>query len=837
MYLGIDLGTSNSAIVGHVDGRTRLFKTAGGQDALPSAILVERGRTFVGERAYARQAIAPENVATGFKRLMGTDSPIRFAGLAWKPEECSAEVLRTLVAQAEIESGGAAIDGAVVTIPAAFNQMQSEATVRAAHAAGLERVTLLQEPIAAALASIAEAGGKDGLFLVYDLGGGTFDVALVRAVGGAVNIVAHEGVNMLGGRDFDRRIMSNLVRPWLLNEFDLPSEFEREDQFQRLVRVARYAVERAKIDLSTASTATVFAGDDDIRLDDRAGKRIFVDVEVTRAQVEELIADAITESVALCRKTLDDNGFSHDDVDRVVLIGGPSKMPVVRERVSAELGIARQQGTDPMTAVAMGAAIFAESREWHGAETARKVSSRREKVSGASALELVFSERVSTPTARLRIRCTDAEPRGSVEVRDDSGRSTGKAALSAEVSFELRTDTVGTHHFEILITDGEGHLDEGASRRITIQRTEASVSIIPATYTLAVKVQAGQVGRERNELEKLIEQGAALPAAGMTPVRAARELRGGERGAIRVEFFEQKGDLNDPELNLCIGVFELDGIEDLDPDERIRRGDALNIQWKLSDSGLLEFEVEVPELRRTIAGRNLYMPSGGHVDFEGRTGGKIADDAVSAAVRDIDAAAQELGVENGPAIEGLRRRLDRLVDELSTSVDPETNRRVSEEARKIQQEVALIKRRPENQAAVLTQEIRELDTNFQRQRRHAAAIEIDRFDRLLATAERSMRQNDHNDAERAIEEMRSILVSAMRRNPEFLMGFFVSLAEDEHLAVDRRRHTELVAEGARAAEEGNIDALRAVIGQMIDNRASLGRVDPKVADMADLLRA
>src|SRR5215831_12821200 len=236
MYLGIDLGTSNSAIAGNDGRELRVFKTTDGYDVLPSALMIDRrGAMFVGKRAYDQDAFSPENVGKRFKRLMGTNSPITFKGAnrSMSPEEASSEVLKALLAQAQMDAQMGAdafeMEGAIVTIPAAFNQMQSEATMRAAGLSGISNVGLLQEPIAAAMASLAErrradAALADGQFLVYDLGGGTFDAAIVQSVGGTVNIVGHAGVNMLGGTDFDRNLVNTLVRPWLLETFDLPED-------------------------------------------------------------------------------------------------------------------------------------------------------------------------------------------------------------------------------------------------------------------------------------------------------------------------------------------------------------------------------------------------------------------------------------------------------------------------------------------------------------------------------------------------------------------------------------------------------------------------------------
>ena len=330
MYLGIDLGTSNSAIVGNTDGNLRLFKTIDGRDVLPSAIFEDRhGHRFVGAKAYDQGLLAPQNVAMGFKRFMGTNTPIRLegSGIELTPDEASAEILRTLIAQANAEAGEFNLEGTVITVPAAFNQLQTEATIRAARTAGLDRVGLLQEPIAAALASLERSKSKDGQFIVYDLGGGTFDVALVQSIRGAVTILAHEGVNMLGGRDFDKSILNSVIRPWLFDRFDLSDDFQKAKSFQRLIRLAQLKGEQAKIELSTANEATIFVSEDEARTTDESGEDIYVEVRLTRQKLEELVGDRIDETISVCRKLLADNGLSHEDIDRVVLIGGPQRCP------------------------------------------------------------------------------------------------------------------------------------------------------------------------------------------------------------------------------------------------------------------------------------------------------------------------------------------------------------------------------------------------------------------------------------------------------------------------------------------------------------------------------
>jgi molecular chaperone DnaK len=333
MYLGIDLGTSNSAIAGNDGRELRLFKTTDGYDVLASAIMIDgRGAMFVGRRAYDQDAFSPENVGKRFKRLMGTTSPVTFksAERTLTPEEASSEILKALLAQARMSAGEFITEGAIVTIPAAFNQMQCEATMRAAGAAGIERVGLLQEPIAAAMASIADrqrtnSALKDGQFLVYDLGGGTFDAAIVQSIGGTVNIVGHEGVNMLGGTDFDRAVVNAIVRPWLVETFDLPSNFQKEPAYARVLRIAAFCAEKAKIEVSAQKSSTIFADENQLRTHDRAGREIYLDIPLNRAQVDALVIDQIDRSIDVCRKLMAENGYDTSDIDRVVFIGGPTR--------------------------------------------------------------------------------------------------------------------------------------------------------------------------------------------------------------------------------------------------------------------------------------------------------------------------------------------------------------------------------------------------------------------------------------------------------------------------------------------------------------------------------
>lgn len=446
MYLGIDLGTTNSAVAGVVDGKLRLFKTADGADVLPSVIYVDkRGHRLYGKRAYEQAALSPENVARGFKRLMGTSTEIEFkaAGIKTTPEDCSAEILRQLIGQAVVESGVFEIEGTVITIPAAFNQMQSEATLRAAKTAGLERVALLQEPIAAAMAAMASAKNRSGQFLVYDLGGGTFDLALVQSVSGTVSVIGHVGINMLGGQDFDRAIVNGIIRPWLLEHFALPTDFQKHERYRRITGLAHFAAEQAKIELSSKDAATVVVPDDYARIVDDAGHDVYVDIPITRADLDGLVTDRIEETVVLARRLLKDNGYSSGDIDRIVLIGGPSKMPCVRDRVPRELGIPADLSTDPMTAVAIGAAIFCESRKWGEGSSTRKAARASVAAEGVPDVRYDYPARTSDDTIVVRLRTGSAAVGHTVQIDAPTGWTSGRVEVADGSPIKVPVGDVG----------------------------------------------------------------------------------------------------------------------------------------------------------------------------------------------------------------------------------------------------------------------------------------------------------------------------------------------------------------------------------------------------------
>lgn len=830
MYLGIDLGTSNSAIVGNDNGTLRHFKTPDGTDFLPSAIMLDRrGNLLVGKRAYDQSAFSPENVAQGFKRLMGTSSVVAFAnGKTMTPEEASAEVIKALVSQAKMTGGDFSIDGAVVTIPAAFNQMQCEATMRAAALAGLDRVALLQEPIAAAMASISHSKNKNGQFLVYDLGGGTFDAAIVQTISGSATVIAHAGINMLGGRDFDRSILNSIVRPWLLENYNLPNDFQKEAAFQRLIRVAQYRAELSKIALSTQTVDRIFADESQIGVRDSNDQDIFLDVELSRQQLESLIAEEIDRSIELCRKLIADSGYKNDDIDRVVLIGGPSRMPFVRERISNELGIRADLDTDPMTSVAVGAAIYAESREWteEGAKT--KKARKSKSVKGQVDIQYEYPARTADKQFRLRVKVeSPSKAKGSrIQIASEDGWTSGQLELDSLTELrEIPLRRAGENRFKITLIDSRGVSDLGASSEIVVVRTQAAAAGMPMTHNLAVKVVSNISGVEKNTLVTLVRKGTLLPKSGAERFRASRDFRSGDGKYLEFEVYEQADDVNDPLLNLSVGAFRLFS-DSLEKGDVIRRGDPVIVHWSIDENGLLDSNLEFTQISQIYNTGKMYVSAEGHKNFDGEAGHRIAAEAIGGAREDIDGLERALGSGVGENIQKMRTRLAKQQETIKLSDDPDARRSASEESLMIRQEIARIRHNPVHVSAALRSDIDQFVEEFAVSVSSVidpkVNLQIHRLAGLARDALNKGNPNSIDDARKSFDEIRSLVFGALAKLPDFWVARFEGLAEDRHLAADRDLHDRLVQKGESAIRGNNVDALRDVTFQIMSNRVRVG---------------
>ena len=346
--IGIDLGTTNSCVAVIEGGEPVVIPNAEGARTTPSVVAFSKtGERMVGQVA-KRQAITnPERTVSSIKREMGTNYKVTIDGKSYTPQEISAMILQKLKADAEAYLGEP-VTSAVITVPAYFTDAQRQATKDAGKIAGLDVKRIINEPTAAAL-SYGVDKDNDQKVMVYDLGGGTFDVSIIEMGDGVQEVLATAGNNRLGGDDFDQRIMD-----WILNSFKAEQGIDLSGDKMAMQRI-KEAAEKAKIELSGVTSAAINLPF--ITADATGPKHL--DMTLTRAKFNELTADLVEKTMGPVRQALSDSGLSINEISKVLLVGGSSRIPAVQEAVKNFIGKDPFKGINPDECVAIGAAIQA----------------------------------------------------------------------------------------------------------------------------------------------------------------------------------------------------------------------------------------------------------------------------------------------------------------------------------------------------------------------------------------------------------------------------------------------------------------------------------------------
>jgi len=583
---GIDLGTTNSSIAVAVGVATEVIKNSLDSEITPSAVYIHNNDTlWVGQGARAKitDQRAADAVALEFKRRMGTGFEYQLrGGRKMRPEDLSAEVLKALRGDV-VRRQGEDPAAAVITVPAAFELPQCDATKRAADLAGFTYSALLQEPVAAALAYGYQKMDRKACWLVFDFGGGTFDAALVTSRDGTMHVVNHGGDNFLGGSDLDWAIVEQLLAPQIATEYKAKSFRRGEARYQHDLLRLKAAAESAKIELSLLESVHL-----EVSLGQVETNRVLThETQLTRADVARVATPIIAQAIEIARRVLREKNVAPAAVEKLIFVGGPTMAPYFREAVQSLLGIPLDLTLDPLTVVARGAAIFASTQPIPRAPA----KSAPARVAGEFNVEILAKPvgadteplvggRVLPPAGASLNGCT-------IElVNQQSKWRSGKLSLNETGAFQITA-----------------RAEKGVQNIFAIELCSASgalLAVTPAqfTYTVGVVVEEQLiihdlgVATADNKVSVHFTKGQPLPAKSTKPYRSSHEVRSGGSGeALRIPIVE--GNRERADRNVLVGMLQIEA-KNLKRD--LPLGSQIDVTLQMDSSRLLTVRAYVPML-------------------------------------------------------------------------------------------------------------------------------------------------------------------------------------------------------------------------------------------------
>ena len=603
---GIDLGTTNSAIAVYNEGEVTIFKNPSTlKETIASVIAFKGERRIVGEKALELLAKNPNNVFGVFKRKMGTSDKyfLETTGDFLSPVELSAILLKELK---NFIHTGEKPRSIVITIPAAFDTVQSNATKQAGYDAGFEEVVLLQEPIAASLAYANSAGVElnNKKWLVYDLGGGTFDVALAHAADGEMKVLDHEGDNYLGGSDFDSKIIDKYIIPKVSNlgSFsDLEKQMKTSSgKYNKLYNRLKHIAEEAKKELTHSAMAEI-----EFDITDDNSTEIEVYLELSRDEFDAMIKPQISRTVDMIKSIMTRNELSRNDLSHILLIGGSTYIPLVREMLANEIGLEVNTQMDPTTAVVVGAAYYA------GLKPARL---KEEQTNGnqitansdANQVSKVAYERVANDDESVIILMSEFATDGMTYrvIRSDGGYDSGTTNLQVQNLINVPIVSKSNNHFDLMVYNERG--DKIETHAIDIVHGNYNIDGQPLPSYICLEVDA--TDHETTFLEPVFNKNDILPLSKTITKQLSKTIVKDSDDSLLIKVLEGEVD-SLPAANKLIGMVRISGT-DLSRD--LVRGSDVELTFEISESRDITVGAYLVLTDQEFV--NTFSPTEAHID-------------------------------------------------------------------------------------------------------------------------------------------------------------------------------------------------------------------------------
>jgi molecular chaperone DnaK len=806
---GIDFGTTNSAIAvftGNHGEPTKVIKnTSDGNDAdiTPSAVYInKKGALRVGRRAKDRIADEDEDVHIEFKRQMGTDYVYSFKSSRAnrRPEELSAEVLKSLRADVQ-QRTGEVVEASVITVPAAFELHQCDATRKAAQLAGFKESPLLQEPVAAALAYGFKLDQEKAYWLVYDFGGGTFDAAIIKSEEGTIHVAHHGGDNFLGGSNIDWAIVEKLIAPRVVDEFGLTDFTRGNKKWGRAFAKLKRAAEIAKIDLSRNERATL----ETCKFADDSGDEVEFECELTRDEVVGVAEPIILRSVDISRRVLKDQKLGKEAIKKVILVGGPTLAPYFRDILAAKLGIPLDHSVDPLTAVASGAAVFGGTQRLNARVTTPAVI-------GEFQLELA---KAFKPVG------LDSAPMVGGKVSGASTQDfTGFTLELVNSKTQWRSGKVSLKPDGVFVANL--HAEQGERNTFSVELCDASgrkqkIKPDTLTYTIGVGGDVEQplinsmgIALANNECDTLFEKGRGLPLkATMDYVTTISLRQGRSEDVCRIPVVE--GERDKADRNRFNGALEIRG-------DMIRRdlpaGSEVEVTLRMDESRILTVTAYVPALDEEFGWkvemqRHQPNPDDLKRDYE----------AEMKRFRDVKSRAAATGGETAARLveEVEASPLAQDVKETLAAAKADPTAALQGEKRLLELKLQLDEAADALEWPALVAESRDWLGYLRKVAdQHASSKQKQKADDLAAEVEEIIRDHKPDRLRKRIEQIVRLYHEIVMSQPGWWVYQFQRMDEQQEAMSDQAKAGKLVGQGRDCISKNNATGLQNVVRQLWD---------------------
>lgn len=609
IQIGIDLGTTNSEVAINKDGTIEIVKNVFGDEYTPSVFGIdESNNRIVGKEGYEKlyRHVSDDNIKNfkaEIKRIMGTPEKVNFprADRSYSPEEISSEILKSLKGDILRRYPDFPTSSAVITTPASFDTTQAEATKRAGNLAGFDYVVLLQEPIAAAIAYGFGKSSNENL-LVYDLGGGTFDVALISSKDGLLSVLSHNGDNFLGGKDMDKLIAKEVLAPQIIKKYHLRDFNEGNPKFKKVFAQLKGYAEGAKIKLSQHQSATInieIYGNGEFKED------IFISSEIKRTDFENLIKPLIDRTIELSKKTILESGINSSAINKVILVGGPTLIPYLRERIQKELKIPFDASVDPLTVVAKGACIYASSQQipQEFRQVPKHIDPNAKKITlNFSSLTSDTEELVTGIIEDLK----DTNEEYFVQIQSENGLfGSPKIKLKNGKFFvTVSIEPKKTNLFWVYLFDAKSNTLPVYPDSFSITHG-LSVSGAPIPHSIGVAIAEKELtsGTYKEIFEPIFHKGSILPLkSDPKSYHTIKKIKKGEDNYLPVKIYEGESEI--PDRNTFICDVKIKGI-DLPYD--LPEKTEVELILKVDESRIVEVYVDIPIVDLSLSARGSLL--------------------------------------------------------------------------------------------------------------------------------------------------------------------------------------------------------------------------------------